>query len=171
MTSKTKTISSKAYVLGITKDRLIHDIYTTFYNVISNGISDTQVNARDKYKWILPAWNDDDLTNSGELIKEMYPRIIIESPKIKWDKFTLFNKWSTGTIVFEVYSTKIIDKDALGDSIIKAIENYTPEFRNNLNLKFVNLEDTDDDHYERSSIQIHFKQITFSFKYSFARST
>ena len=77
-----KTISSKAYILGITKEKIIHDLYTVFYNVISNGVTDVQSTARDKYTWILPAWNDDDLTNSGELIKEMYPRIIIESPKI-----------------------------------------------------------------------------------------
>ena len=156
------TINGTAYVLGVTKEKAIKDLYNVFYNRITSNVTDSHSPVRSK--WWYPSWPDVDVNN-----KDSYPIGVINSPDIVWDKFTLTKKWIKATLIIEVNSTSMAELDDMASQIMNAVEITTPTFRG-IRIKFVNLDGTDTDHVVRDKITVHTKIMNFSCQFSFDRS-
>jgi len=159
MATNEETLNSSAYVLGVTKEKLIQSLFKVFYNRIVNNVTDPHSPTRSK--WWYPAFPDVNLDNS-----EAYPIGVINSPEISWDKFTLTKKTATATINVEVYVTKQKQLDELADAIINAVETSSGIFRN-IQIRFTNLDDTSTDHTIRDKITIHSKIMSFTCTFNF----
>lgn len=155
-------ITSLSCVIGVTKAKVLHDLYALFYHIVTNNVTDPSLIDRDT--WWFPAWPDWDIDN-----KDSYPIGIINAPDIKWDKRTLTTKWVPGVIDIEVNSTSMKELDDLSDQIITAIETHRILCRN-VKVKFVNLDATSTNHIVRDKITIHYRTLTFSFKHQFTQS-
>jgi len=152
-------ISSKSYVIGLTKEKVLQDIYKIFYNRIVNNVT--------KYhssKWWFPAWPDKDIDN-----KDSYPLGILEVDLDGWEKSTLAKKKVNATVTAEVYSTAQDQLDSISDEVITAIERSTGIYRN-INLRFVNLAGTDTNHSMRGKITVHQKVIRFTCSFTFTKT-
>jgi hypothetical protein len=158
----TETINANAYVLGITKQKMFASFYKLFYNAVINGVTDTHSPAR--AKWWFPAFPDADVDNS-----EAYPIGVINSPELDWEKFTLHKKKVNATVDIEIYCTKTVQLDSLSDQIISAVEGQQFTFMG-LNVRFLNLEGTDTDHFIRDKITIHNKTLTFTCSWTFTKN-
>jgi len=158
----TKIIKSDAYVLGVTKAKVIQDVYKVIYTLMNNNVTDTHSPTRSK--WWFPSWPDSDIDN-----KNSYPIGIIESPKISWEKYTLTRRWVMISVDIEIYHYKKELLDQLSDEIIQAIETKRNTFRG-VELRFVNLEGTSDNTVIRDKIKVHSKIMTFSMQFHFTRT-
>ncbi len=156
-------ITSQAYVLGITKEKILSDIYKSIYNRVINYVSDTHSPARSK--WWYPSWPDIDIEN-----KDSYPIGIIYSPELEnWR-----NKTQTKTdidVIFtiEVNTTSSSELDDLSSQVVNAIETSTDVYRR-LNLNFLVLDGTDTDSLMRDRIKMHKKTLDFSATFTFNKS-
>lgn len=158
----TATLNSTAYVLGITKSSIFSSFYKIFYNRIIANVADIRSPARNKY--VYPAFPSNLIDNS-----DSYPIIIINSPEISWDKFTLTKKWAMATIDIEVFVTKQEQLDSMSDSILAAIEGSYPTF-DGIQIRMVQQTGSTTDHIIRDQITIHNKVLTFTCQWSFSRS-
>lgn len=158
-----ETITSKSYVLGVQKDSLSKDIYSVFYNIISNNVSDPNTTIS-RSKFIFPAEPDGDVTNSN-----YYPIIVIDSPDNKWDDLTNYKRDSTIDLVIDIYSTSMSELDDLQQEVKNALENNWKTLKE-LKLDNVNIENTGTDHLMRDKIKVHVKTIEVSCGFIFKRS-
>jgi hypothetical protein len=158
----TETINSSAYVLGITKSKVFSSLYKIFYHIISQNVTDTHSPARSK--WWYPAFPDNLIDN-----KDSYPIIVINSPEVNWEKFTMHQKWNMCEIDIEAHVTKQSELDDLADQIVDAVESKYTTFRD-IKIRMVNLDNTETNHVIRDQITIHSKVLTFTCQFSFTRS-
>lgn len=156
-------INSKAFVIGVTKEKVLKDLYTLFYHIITANVTDPSNIHRDY--WWFPSWPDWDVEN-----KDSYPIGMINSPDISWTKKTLTRKWVPGVIDLEISSTQMKELDNVACQVIEAIETHRDLCRD-VKVKFVNLDATSTDHVIRDKITVHYKTLTFSFKYQFTKSS
>jgi len=156
------TITSKAYVLGITKESILQSIYKIFYNRLAYGGTVADPNSRDK--WIYPAFPLDQIDSSSA-----YPLIVINSPELEWDKGGLFQKNTLGRIEIEVFSIRQSELDSISDQILATIEGIAKTLKQ-MNIRFLNLASTDTDHTVRDKMIIHSKSLVFKFTYRFVKT-
>jgi hypothetical protein len=157
------TLNSNAYVLGITKEKIIQDIYKSVYNRVVNNVTDPTPSARTK--WWYPAFPDEDIDTTSN-----YPLGVINSPELVWSKATITSKYATAMVSLEIYSTKSNQLDALADQVANAMEISRATFTNE-NLRFVNLDSTDTSMIMRDEIKLHIKTLTFTLRYRFEKSS
>jgi len=163
MVTVTLTISSDAYVLGLTKEKALQDIYKSVYNRVVNNVTDPVSPTR--AKWWYSAWPDINIDNSAE-----YPIGIINSPELSWDVFTLTKKQVTTIVMIEIYSTKAQEVDSLAMQVIEAMETSRAKYTG-IGFRFVNLDSTTTDMIMRDQIKLHIKSMTFTGKYNFTKSS
>lgn len=157
-----QTILSSAYILGVTKELLIKDLYNVFYNRIFHNITDP----KGRTKWIFPAWPETfDIDN-----KDDYPVCILNSPEIEgWEKFTLTKKNAIFTISAEINSTSMAELDSLASQVMNAIETTRGNFKF-FKITFVEPDGTDTDHAFRDAISVHNKIMRFRGKFLFNKT-
>lgn len=163
----TETINSKSYIIGITKAKIIKDIYTVFNNRIVNNVTDPQSEPPAKLsrnKWWFSSYPDYDIENS-----DYYPIGVINSPDLKSEFHTLGKKWYKFTISIEVYSTSAEEMDDLACQVLEAVETTANTFRK-MNLRFVELDGTDTIDRLQDKIKIHLKVLRFSGQFSYTRT-
>ena len=98
-----------------------------------------------------------------------YPIMIINSPNLDWEDFTLCKKWINGTIMLDIFTTKAEAADTFIDAMIESIETYRGTLRDD-GLMFVNVDLTEKDEFFRGHIKVHRKAVTFSFRYIFTKT-
>lgn len=159
----TETITSKSYILGITKSKIIKDIYTVFNNKIVNNVTDPN-EAISRNKWWFTSFPDYDIENS-----DYYPIGVINSPELNSEFHTYGKKWYKFKIDIEVYSTSAEEMDDLSCQVLEAIETTANTFRK-MNLRFVELDGTDTLDRLQDKIKVHQKVLTFSGQFSYTRT-
>ncbi len=153
MAALTKATVSQA-VFGNVYDRLNS-------NVTSITLSDSTISTIQTYTSAFPDSEIDDTSK--------YPILVVNSPDISWEDFTLTKKQVNGTFVVDIYTFKSESADLFMDSIVNSIETYRTDLRD-YGMRFVNLESTGYDQVMRGKVKIHVKSCTFSFKYIFTKT-
>jgi hypothetical protein len=151
-------LTQNAYIVGVTKQTIISDIFKDFYTLINKHVNPKGSATKFWYP-VFPYKNIFD----GKLD---YPIGTIDSPTISWEKFTITKKWAMGQISFSVFSTKSSEADDLLQDVINGIDAERKTFWN-LNVRKVNLDATSADHLTRDEVKIHIRSATFTFQYPF----
>jgi hypothetical protein len=150
------TITQGAYVLGVTKQTILQDIFKTFW--VSLG---KHVNPKTTKFWF-PSFPYEDLDNG----KLSYPVGIIESPELSEDKFTIEKKWAMGNILISVYATNSSDADLYAQQVINAIDTERKVFWT-LNVRKLILTGMDQGFIKREDINVHSRELTYSFQFPY----
>ena len=152
--------------MSISKSTIISGVFENIYdrlaNVTSVTLSDTTTSTIQTRTGAFPDKDIDD--------KSKYPILVVNSPDISWEEFTLTKKQVNGTFAVDVYTTKSESSDLFIDAIINSIETYRATLGNTYGLVMVNLESTDYDMVMREAIKVHMRTCTFSFKYKFTKT-
>jgi hypothetical protein len=153
--------------MAISKSTVISGIFENIYdrlaNITSVTLSDATISTIQTRTGAFPDKDIDD--------KSKYPILVVNSPDISWEDFTLTKKQVNGTFTIDIYTTKAETADLFVDAIINSIETYRATLSNTYRITFVNLESTNYDMVMRGKIKIHMRSCTFRFKYKFTKTS
>lgn len=142
-------------MVNVNKSTILENIYKNFYDDLATLTSFN----------VYPAFPYVDI-NSGS----NYPIMILESPDISWENFTIKKKKVSGTIDFEIYTTDAKTCDQYASDAINHIETQAKSLRTD-GLRNVQLDGTSKAVEQRGELNIHSKIITFSFEVVFDKSS
>lgn len=153
------TISQNTYILGVTKQTILTDLFKTFYTLVNRNVNPKTATTN---KFWYPTFPYHSLYD-GALD---YPIGVMDIPSLSWDKFTIQKKWAKGTVNFEIYSVKSSDADDLGQQIINAIDKERKTLWT-LNVRKVTLSTYNTDFIMRDEVKLHIRTMEFTFQYPF----
>lgn len=142
-------------MVTIAKATILENIYKSFYDDLDTLTSFD----------IYPAFPYKDIDS-----KSNYPLMILGSPDISWENFTIKKKKVSGTIEFEIYTADAKTCDEFSSDAVNHIETQARNLRTD-GLINVQVEGMDKDIFQRGKLNIHNKTITFSFEFIFDRSS
>jgi len=152
--------------MAISKSSVISGIFENIYDRLTNVTSVTLSDAStSSIQTRTGAFPDKDIDETSK-----YPILVINSPDISWEEFTLTKKQVMGTFTIDIYTTKAESADLFLDAIINSIETYRATLGNTYGLVFVNLDSTAYDSVMRGKIKIHVRSCIFSFRYKFTKT-
>jgi len=99
-----------------------------------------------------------------------YPVIVINSPEISWEPFTLSKNVVEGTISIDVFTNTPSETDTKADLINNKIETSKRTLAD-VGLRQVNLDSTSTDMASQGKIKVHLKTSTFKFKFYFTNTS
>jgi hypothetical protein len=161
--------------ISVAKASIIEDIWKIFYDrevaIVTSvtGLSCTMPDGTHtaSIKTYASSFNDKILSNISN-----YPIIIVESPGINSEYYTVGKDKYIGDIDVEVYANQAETADKFLSKIIDAIETYRLDLRN-AGIKSQDnnfLTGTDKDNYTRGDIRVHMRRATFSFELYFNKT-
>lgn len=167
-----ETLSLSDNFTRLSKGNILSGIFNIIYdrlisNVNSVVLSDGNTSTIKKYTGAFP---ESEVKDAGDGSKELFPILVVNSPNLSWEPFTLTKKNVNGTFVIDIYTTKAESSDRFIETIINSLETYRDTLGNVYGITFVNLESTDYDHVMRGKIKIHLRSCTFGFKYKFTKT-
>ncbi len=151
-------LSKSTVIAGVWEliyDRMVADVTTI-------TLTDSSTPTIQTYTGAFP---DKDIDDSSK-----YPILVVNSPNLSWEEFTLTKKQVNGTLTIDIYTKKSESADLFMDAIIESIETYRHTLGNTYKIVWVNLESTDYDMVMREGIKIHMRSCTFGFKYKFTKT-
>lgn len=101
--------------------------------------------------------------------KTDYPILIVNSPDLDWEDFSLAKKRANGSITIDIFTTKSESADLFIDAIIESIETYRDDLAL-AKMSWVNLESTTYDSFTRGGFKVHVKSATFRFAHHFTKT-
>ncbi len=153
-------------MVSISKTTVIQRIWENFYDLLNTNVSTVTAtdNSEHTVKRYASAFPDAAVTT-----KTSFPIIIVESPEISWEDFTLTKKWVNGNITIDTFTTKAEVADKMVDDVVNLIEIGRDNLRD-LGVDMVNLESSSKDEFFRGKIKVHMKSITFTWRYAFTKT-
>jgi len=152
--------------MTINKETYISDIWKLFRDRINSSITsiDTVGFGTVNVKGVYSTYPD---TISDS--KNDYPIIVIESPSISTEDFTMTKSKVNGEVKIEVFATskEVLEKILM--KVIDSIETYKSDLANN-NIKNVVVLSNNYEMFKHGSIKIHYGWIRFSFKYYYDKT-
>ena len=142
--------------ITVTKEQIFQNIYKNFYDLVSTISGLTNV--------VFPEFPDVSLTSSSS-----YPICIIDSPKVPWKPFTFGKSVTDGTIDITIYTITPKDTDQYSSDISDKIET-SKKLLADVGLQEVQLDDSDGDFAPQGEIKVHFKTLTFKYKFYFDKT-
>lgn len=152
----------------ISKSTLTNTIFKNFYDRIKDQVSVVTLSISPGSQTVqtyASSYSDVDFSS-----KSNFPIIVIESPKVPQEQFTLGKTQVNATIDLEVYATNSQAADKFLDAINEAVETYKHEFAD-LGLTMLELDDTDSDFVEHGNIKVHIRTSRWRFNYKYTRTT
>ena len=155
-------------MVEITKSTLVSSIWSNFYDRIKDQVTSVDISISPGSQTIQTyASSYSQVTFTS---KSNFPILVINSPKIPQEQFTLGKTKVNGTIDIEVYATNSQAADKFLDAINNAIETYKGDFAD-LGLHQIELDDSNSDFVEQGDIKTHIRGSRFRFVYYFSRTT
>ena len=156
-------------MVSISKSTYISNIWRNFYDTISHTTTGVKTvtladESTQTIQTYTSAYPDIDLNEKSD-----FPLIVIESPKVSEEDFTLGKSRVSGTIRIEVYSTKSEASELFLDAIRDKVETNKDDYAA-LGLKPVRLEDTDQDSFMRGEIKVHMRAVVYNFEYKYSKT-
>ncbi len=153
-------------MVTITKPTIIQSVWKNFFDIVNDNVSDVTAtdNSVHSVQFYSSAFPDKKITTSSS-----YPIVLIESPEVEWEDFTLTKKWVNGTITLDILSTKAEVSDKMIDDMINLVETARDDLRD-LGLSFVNIGSTSKDQFFRGQIKVHMKSAVFNWRYIFSKT-
>lgn len=151
---------------SIVKATLIRNIWRNFFDRMQDQITtvtltDASIQTVQNY-----AAQFSDITFNK---KADYPVLVVNTPTISHEYFSLGTTLVDGTIDIEIYTTNAESADRYLDAINEAIETYKGDLRN-VGMRFVDLVGVDVDMFERGKIKVHRRTVTWKFDFRFSKT-
>jgi hypothetical protein len=150
------TINQGAYVLGVTKQTILQDIFKTFWAVLGKHVHPKTT------KFWFPSFPYEDL-NKGKL---SYPIGIIDSPELVFEHYKIEKRWAMGSITITVFATNSGDADLYAQQVISGVDSELKELWR-LNLRKVSLDSMSQGFLQQESIYVHNRELTYVFQYPY----
>lgn len=151
---------------ALTKSTIIQKIWENIYDRLKDNVSSVSITG--DVTVTIQTWTGafpEKIADS----KTSYPILVVNSPEISWEDFTITKKWANGIFTIDILTTQSEAADKFLDAIIESIETYRDDMIG-VNVRFINLEDTDSDHFSRGAFTIHSRSCIFSFKCAFTKT-
>ena len=140
----------------VNKETILKNVFKNFYDLVV-GISGFST-------IVWPTFPDNVLDAKGD-----YPIIVVNSPEIDWEPFTLSKNVVEGTIAIDVFTNTPSETDTKADSISNKIETSKAVLAD-VGLRQVNLDSTSTDMASQGKIKVHLKTIIFNYKFYFTNT-
>jgi len=150
----------------ITKSSLFDKIWKNFYEIISDNVKSVIItgNKTITVKSYVAAYPDKKLDS-----KKSYPIIIIHFPKLDTEPFTFTKTKVNGTISIEILTNQAEAADKFSSLIEDTVETNKFSFAG-INLKEIELENSDSQMYERGVLKVHDRTLSFSFNFKYTKT-
>ena len=155
----------------VSKATIIENVWRNFFDrikdnvnsvtITNNGVADALTVTVKRYT---SSFGDTRFDETSEL-----PIIVIDTPNITTDYFTLTKTQVEGTIDIEVYARQGEAAQKFLDAIINSIETYKDDLAD-AGLHMVELDSTDSDAFERGRIRVHMKRARFTFVFRYSKT-
>jgi len=156
-------------MVSISKQTYISNIWKNFYDILSNSSTGvTTVTLADESTQTVQIYTSS-FPDKESNQRSSYPILVIETPIISEDDFTLTKSNVEGTINVEIYTTKSESAELFLDAIRNKIETNKDDLAT-LGLKPLRVDSTDNDFIMRGEIKVHIKSITFKFNYRYTKT-
>lgn len=152
---------------AITKSTIPTTIWKNFYDRIKDQVTTTTISISPGSQTIqtyASSYSDIDFSSSSN-----FPLIVIDSPRVPQEQFTIGYTQVNGTIDIEVFATNSQAADKFIGLINNAIETYKTDLAG-VGLTMVELDDSDNDFFEKGNLKIHSRRSRFTFNYKFSRT-
>ena len=140
----------------VSKATIFENIYKNFYDLIVAISGFTTI--------VYPEFPDVNLTAEAS-----YPIVIIDSPEIDWQPFTLGKGVVEGTIDITTHTVIPKTTDEYASDISDKVETSKGTLAG-VGLHDVQLDTTDKDVVPQGDIKVHFKTLTFRYKFYFTKT-
>lgn len=153
--------------MTISKSTIVSDIWNEFYTRIKSQVTSVNISISPGSQTIqtyASSYSDVNFTSKDNL-----PIIVINSPRIPTEQFTLTKTQVNATIELEVYCTNSQAADKFLDAINYAIETYKGDFAD-LGIHMLELDDTDDDFVSQGDFNVHMRMCRWRFNYKYDRT-
>ena len=154
-------------MVTVSKNTLSKNIWQNFYQLISDNVKTVTVNAKSggtstiRVKRYTSSNSDIALDSKND-----YPIIVINTPEIEYSALTFKKTMVTGAITVEVYVPNSEASTAFIDLINSTIQSNLSDLWD-VELEELYLDDSASSSFERGSLKIHQKQVTWRFEYIF----
>lgn len=151
---------------SVAKSTIVENIWKNFYDRIKDQVTTTTItgSVTVNVQNYVSSFPDQVIDSKSE-----YPIIVIESPKLSNEPFTIGKDKLDGTIAIEVYTTQAESADKLLSQVFEAIETYKHTLRA-AGLIMVKLDSMDSDHVSRDKINIHTRMANFNFVFHYIKT-
>lgn len=155
-------------MVQIQKSSMINNIWKNFYDRLNSDVQGESVSVRGTSITLsnrpTASFPDQEIDT-----KSTYPLLVIETPSISTDRFTLSKTQVEGTITIEIYTNQGEAADKFMDKIIDSIETYKGDLAD-AGLHNIQIDSTDSDMVQRGEIKIHMRSVTFSFVFRYSKT-
>lgn len=150
----------------ISKATIVENIWKNFFDRVKDQVTSVSITGLvtvtvQNYVSSFP----DKLIDS----KSDYPILVVETPSLGVESFTIGKDKVEGTISLSIYTNQGESADKFLSKIIDSIETYKHSLRE-AGLSLVKLDSTDTDMVKRDAIKVHMRQATFSFKFHYTKT-
>lgn len=144
----------------VNRATMVQNIWQNFYDRLSTDVTtitltDTTTKTIQHYA---SAYSDKDFES-----RTSFPIMVIDTPRLSSDFFTLGRTQVSGTIDVEIYDTRGESVDRFLSAIMESIETYKGNLADD-DLHLVEVDGTDSDMVERG-FKIHMRRVTFRFMF------
>ena len=143
-------------IATVNKETILKNVFKNFYDLV------TAISGFSTIVW--PTFPDNVLDAKGD-----YPVIVVNSPEISWEPFTLTKNVLEGTIAIDIFTNTPSETDTKTDSINDKIETSKKTLAD-VGLRQVNLDSTSTDMASQGKIKVHLKTIIFNYKFYFTNT-
>jgi hypothetical protein len=151
----------------IAKATYSDNIWKNFFDLIKDQVTSLYINASigtSTIKVYTTSFSDNEFDEKTD-----YPVIVIETPSVSTEQLTMGKTKVSGTMDIEIYASAKETSSKFFDKINNTIETYKHTLRQQ-GLRFIELDSSDYQHYQRGKIKIHMKKSRFAFEYVYSRT-
>ena len=152
-------------MVTINKSSIIENIWKTFFDRVKAQVTSVEITSGTITVQNYVSSFPDQLIDS----KSDYPILVVETPSLSGDFFTMTKDKIDASISIAIYTTQAESVDKFLSKIIDTIETYKHTLRES-GLSLVQLDNTDSDMVKRDAIKIHMRQATFKFKFHYTKT-
>ena len=151
---------------SVEKSTAVENIWKEFFDRVKSQVTTVEITGSNtitvqNYVSSFP----DQLIDS----KTDYPILVVETPSLVGDSFTMTKDKIEGTISLSIYTNQGESADKFLSKIIDSIETYKYDLRG-AGLSQVKLDSTDSDMVTRDAIKVHMRQSSFKFKFHYTKT-
>jgi len=148
---------------ALSKNNIIQTVFQNIFDRLESDVTSVNITGSTTVtiKTYTNSFPDKNIDAKGD-----YPILIVNSPDINWENFTIRKKWANGTFAVDILTTQREAGDKFIDAIMDSIETYRDDLKT-VGMHFVNLENSSYDTFFRGGFKVHFRSASFSFKYIF----
>jgi hypothetical protein len=152
-------------MVELNKSTIIEDIWKNFYNSLNGNYS--SINFGDG---IIKTVNSISSNYPDKVFtsESSYPIVIINSPSFDSNFFSYGKRVCDGSITIEMYTLQAKTADMLLSQTLNLIETNKNSL-SEVQLYNVEVQDIDNDMYERGGLKVHYRRVIFTFNFIYGR--